>query len=106
MSRVLTAIPMLLVIGAGAAHALEVSKAKPAAVIVAKDATVAEQTAAREVAYYLGQVTGAKVALITEPEAPPPGNRVFVGPTVAAGTLGLDPARLGPEAWIVRTAGN
>jgi len=106
MSKVLTAIPMLLVIGASAAHALEFSKAKQSAVIVAKNATVAEQTAAREVAYYLGEVTGSKVALITETTTPPPGNRVFVGPTVAAGRLGLDPARLDPEAWIVRTAGN
>ena len=105
MSGLWTAIAMLLVIGAGAAHALEVSKATPATVIAAKDATVAEQTAAREVADYLGKVTGAKVGLITEKTALPPGNRIFVGPTGAAAKLGLDPARLGPEEWIVRTAG-
>jgi len=59
MSTLWTAIAMLLVIGTGAAHALEVSKAAPATVIAAADTAVAEHTAAREVADHLGKVTGA-----------------------------------------------
>jgi len=96
---------VLLALAAGTAAALEISERTPATVVVATEATEAEQTAAQEVADYLHRATGAQVAMASEKTAPQGGNRVFVGPTAAAAKLGLDPARLGPEEWIARTAG-
>ncbi len=99
------ALALLAICCGTAAQALEVSAAKPATVVLADGATVAEQTAARETADYLAKVTGAKVGMVGEGKMPR-ANRIFVGPTAAAGRLGIDATALGPEEWIVRTAGS
>ncbi len=104
MSRLCITLALSL-FAAGAAHALEISKTAPATVVVAKDAAVAEQTAAREVADTLGKVTGAKLAVLPETAALPAANRIFVGPAAATAALGIDATKLGSEEWIVRTAG-
>ncbi|MBI2298512.1 MAG: DUF4838 domain-containing protein [Armatimonadetes bacterium] len=104
MSRTWIALAMLAAVVA--AHALEVSRTSAPAVIVARDATAAEQTAAREVCDYLGKVTGTRLSPVSEANATATRNRIYVGPTAAAAKRGIDAARLGPEEWIVRTAGS
>jgi hypothetical protein len=77
-----------------------------ATVVVAADATAAEQTAATEIATYLQKITGADFRVRPEDRAPANGSRIFVGPTAFAKAQGLDTDKLGAEQWIVRTLGN
>jgi hypothetical protein len=66
--------------------------------------TPAERTAARELADYLGKVTGGTFALKPEAEAAKPG--IYVGHTAFAKAQGIDPAALGPEEWVIRSVGD
>ncbi len=80
---------------------------KPAVVIVlADDPIPAEETAARELADYLGKVTGGTfpVASQSQPQGPKPA--IYVGPTSFAKGHGLDPADWGSEQWAMRTVGD
>ena len=78
----------------------------PAAVIVVADQpTPAELTAAQELASYLGQITGGKFTVSTEGIRTPASARIYVGPTRAALSAGIDCSRLGPEEWVVRSSG-
>ncbi|NPV47196.1 MAG: DUF4838 domain-containing protein [Armatimonadetes bacterium] len=76
-----------------------------ATVVLAKDATEAEATAAREVAEYLTKVTGGQFGVVGEEARAGGSPRVLVGPTQAAAAAGIDAAKLGAEEWIVRTVG-
>lgn len=76
------------------------------AVIVICDAPEpAEQTAANELATYLGEVTGGAFSIVPESQAPAQGTRIFVGPTAFCKAQGIDTEALGPEAWVMRTVG-
>lgn len=77
-----------------------------AALVLAPDASLPEQTAARELADYLAKVTGAEFRIVSEPSASGDAPRVFVGPTQFAKANGVDAAALGAEEWVVRSAGN
>ena len=80
---------------------------KAAASIVLCDApTPAEQTAAKELAAYLGAVTGGTFTITSESQAAGPPGRIFVGPTKFAKACGVDIDALGPEDWAMRTAGD
>ncbi len=76
-----------------------------APIVVARDATLPEQTAARELAGYLGKVTGGAFAVVDEAEAGQGQGRVYVGQTQFARGKGIDVEKLGPEEWVVRTVG-
>lgn len=90
-----------------ATQAMTLAKAGKAAatVVVAADATVAEQTAAREVADYLGRMTGATFPVVTEGAAVSRGTRILVGPTQSAARQGLKAEGLAAEEWVIRTVG-
>ena len=105
LKQFLIGVAVWLAAVAGAAPAFEHSRARPAAVVLAQDASPAETTAAREIANYLGAVTGANLAVLTEQASQSGASRVFVGPTVAAKRAGMDASGLGAEEWIVRTVG-
>lgn len=77
-----------------------------ATVVVAADASPAEQTAAKDVADYLQKITGAEFRVRPEDRAPANGTRLFVGPTAFAKSAGIASDKLGPEEWVVRTVGN
>ncbi len=77
-----------------------------AAIVLCDAPEMPEQTAARELASYLASVTGGAFAVLPEAQAPAQGPRVFVGPTAFAVSQGIDPESLGPEEWVMRTAGN
>lgn len=75
-------------------------------IITSADPIPAEQTAAAELADYLGKVTGAEFAVTGEAEHDPQRPTIYVGPTAAAKREGLDAADWGPERWAMRTAGD
>ncbi len=77
-----------------------------AAIVICDAPEAPEQTAARELATYLGAVTGAAFSVVSESQAPAQGPRLFVGPTAFAATHGIDAAALGPEEWVMRTVGD
>lgn len=74
-------------------------------IVCAADAPASEQTAARELADYLGRISGAKFAVVPETKATGPGSRVFVGHTAFSRAQKLLSTNLAPEAWIVRSVG-
>lgn len=77
-----------------------------ATIIVAATATGAEIQAARELAAYLGRISGAAFQICEESRAAAVlGTRVFVGPTLFAADHRLGPDQFGSEEWIVRTVG-
>lgn len=77
-----------------------------ATIITHPEATLAEQTAAQELAHYLELVTGDEFAAVTEADAPAQGARIFLGHTQFAAQQGIDPEALAAEEWIIRTVGN
>ncbi len=91
----------------GAAGEVALARRGEAAVtiVLADSATAPEQTAARELAHYLGKVTGGTFRIVREAGAPKQGACVYVGPTRFARSKGLDGVRLGPEEWVQRTVG-
>ncbi len=76
------------------------------AIVTAAEPTLAEQTAARELAECLGKVTGAEFKTVTEAAAEKPSKAIHLGWTAFAAGQGLDGAKLGPEEWVVKTFGD
>jgi len=74
-------------------------------VATAAGATDAETYAAKELADYLGKITGAVFRIVGEGEATSASHRVFVGWTDFAAEHKCDASRLGDEEWIIRTVG-
>jgi hypothetical protein len=64
-----------------------------------------EQTAAKELAETLGQMTGAKFQVLDEPQATAGTPAIYVGDTDFARAQGIDAAKLGPEESVLRTVG-
>ncbi len=99
---------MAVLAGALPAMALTLAEkgAARAEIVLCDGATAPEQTAAKEFAAYLGQVTGATFTVVTEAAAAPDKSHLFVGPTAKTKEAGVDCAALGPEEWVIRTVGN
>lgn len=77
---------------------------KAAAVIVLCDSPApAEQTAAAELAAYLGAVTGGSFSIVPESQANGMRGCLFVGPTAFAKAHAVDTNAFGPEEWLIRT---
>jgi len=88
----------LLLAAFSAAAIVFTENGKAAASIVLCDGpTIAEQTAAKELAAYLGAVTGATFAIISESQGAGTSGHIFVGPTAFALAHGIDANALGPE---------
>jgi hypothetical protein len=75
-------------------------------IVLAAEATPAEQTAARELADILKQVTGGHYRVSRERPTMPVRPRILVGPTAATKAAGVDCSQMGPEQWLIRTVGN
>ena len=72
-------------------------------IVIARDASEAEQTAAAELAHYLGQITGSEFAVRRESETLQAGSHIYVG----LSTVPSAPQdKLAPEEWVVRSVGN
>ena len=106
----LTLWSVLAVSPVGAVHAAAVtlaSRGTPAVSIVLADNPIpAEQTAADELAAYLGKVTGATFTVVPESGSAKGQPAVYVGPTSFAKQHGLDPASWEAEQWAMRTVGD
>ena len=74
-------------------------------IVSGKDVIPAERTAAGELAHYLGEVTGAALAQVTETDVPEGRDAIYVGRTGFAARQGIDFSKLGNEEWVIRTFG-
>lgn len=68
------------------------------------NATQAEMLAAKELSSFLGKVTGANFAVVSEATRPLPPQALYVGWTDFAGRH-ADLSKLGQEDWIIKTKG-
>ncbi|MBT4818072.1 MAG: DUF4838 domain-containing protein [Lentisphaerae bacterium] len=75
-------------------------------IVEADTATEPEAYAAKELAEFLGRVTGATFPTVAESAAGGDAPRIYVGWTEFAASNGIDGAALGEEEWIIRTVGN
>lgn len=73
-------------------------------IVEAAEPTPAEQTAATELATYLGRMTAAEFPIIRESGGPPPAKAVHDGWTAFAAAQGIAAEKLGDEEWLVRSA--
>lgn len=89
----------------GGARAFDVGADTRVSIGLAREATLAERTAARELADYLSRVLGRPCGQFAEGEARPDGAVIWVGPTSAAAQAGLLAGEMGPEEWHIRSAG-
>ncbi len=102
--RCTLAVTMLLSLAAPVGAATLATDGRAVAtIVIGREPTIAEQAAGRELADYLGKVTGGAFATVAEADAPAQGSRIFLGQTRFAADQGIDFAALGPEEWIVRT---
>ena len=72
-------------------------------VVSASGATEAETYAARELADYLGKITGATIPVVAENKATIAPHKLFVGWTDFAAQHKVEAAQLGEEEWVIRT---
>jgi len=122
-SRFAVALAVLALAAGGCrdrGQALEAGAAKaPPAVVLAKDGLtaytivtgaqplLAEQTAAKELAEYLGKVTGAEFKTVAEnATGPQPAKAIYLGWTAFAASKGIECAKLGQEESVIRTVGD
>ena len=81
-----------------------------AIILVAQDAIAPERTAARELAAYLGKVTGTEFGIVTEGKqksTPEAGQTLIaVGATHYARDMDINASLLGPEHWFMRRKAN
>ncbi|MBN2309258.1 MAG: hypothetical protein JXR94_09825, partial [Candidatus Hydrogenedentes bacterium] len=89
---------------AGTVNVAEAGQASTA-IVLADPPTAAEQTAARELAEYLGKATGGSFEIVAESDTSATGACIHVGPTRYAQEHGLDVDSFGPEEWAIRTTG-
>jgi len=74
-------------------------------IVLARDASLPERTAARELVGHLERVTGARFTITTEGAGEGGGAAILVGPTERAAALGSGTPD-GPEQWRIRTVGD
>ncbi|MDP6357256.1 MAG: alpha-glucuronidase family glycosyl hydrolase, partial [Planctomycetota bacterium] len=76
------------------------------AIVRSKGATEPEKYARKELAHFLGRVTGATITAAVESQASKETSRIYVGQTAFAAAHGIEFKKLGEEEWIIRTVGN
>lgn len=106
MLRTTTAATLLLLLTVPAFCFTFARDGKPQAdIIVAAEASLSEQTAATELATYLGRIVGAPFTVVKPGEATQFASHIMVGQTGAAIRAGLLADKLGPEEWVLRSVG-
>ena len=75
-------------------------KSRPVTIVLADSATIAEQTATKELDTYLSKMTGVPCVIAAEAEAAQ--SAIYVGPTALAKQAGIDCRELDREEWILR----
>ncbi len=102
MLSALTTIILFASLSASAGEAFTLGRGQPVTIVLVNSPIPAEQTAARELQAYLTKMTRAKCEIVGEAQASKPA--LFVGPTAFAKDKGIDCAKLGKEAWLLRAA--
>jgi Domain of unknown function (DUF4838)/Glycosyl hydrolase family 67 N-terminus len=76
-------------------------------IVLSAEAEPAEQTASDELAHYLSQILGSPVEAISESQAAgiDAPCKIYVGPTQFARQNGIELEHLGPEEWLLQSAG-
>ena len=59
--------------------------------------------AARELQTFLGEVTGKGYSIVSEPDIAPGQKAIFLGNTVAAGSVNIDVSSLPTQSWRIKT---
>lgn len=73
-------------------------------IVTGNHPTVVQQVAAEQLQYHLKRMTGAEVPIIAEQDLDSTdATRIYVGPSEALKSLGIDTTKLAPETLIVRT---
>lgn len=77
------------------------------AIVVRAKASPSEQRGAKELQTFIAAMTTAKLPIVDESAGPAPERAILVGFTEAARKAApdVDPAKLGPEGYVLRTAG-
>ena len=75
-------------------------------IVEAARATEPEKYAAKELAEFLGRVTGATFPIVAEEAAAGDDQRIYVGWTDFAARHGIEASGLGQEEWVIRTIGD
>ncbi|HIM57410.1 MAG TPA: hypothetical protein EYM39_11965, partial [Candidatus Latescibacteria bacterium] len=90
-----------------AAQVRIVSQGKPEAVVVTADrAAMVATYAAREFVHHIEKATGQRLQVVPETKIPAGYvSRVFIGVTDAARKQGIDPKKMKPDEFVVRTVG-
>ena len=76
-------------------------------IVIPDQASPVERTAARELREHLAQVTGAALPIVSEGESPKDKPRIVLGDGAITRELlpGFDPAKLSPDAIVIKTVG-
>ena len=76
-------------------------------IVIPNEATPVERTAARELQEHLAKVTDAMLPIVTEPKSSVGKPRIVLGDGTATRELlrGFDPAKLAPDAIVIKTVG-
>jgi len=109
MLRRLLFAPVFIALAASAdAHVCLVSQGRARAVLVTADApTKTAAYAAEELVRHVQQATGVGLSVVKESGLPPGmATHVFIGETKTAAKNGMDPTRLGREAYVLRSVGD
>ncbi|MGI6294881.1 MAG: DUF4838 domain-containing protein [Armatimonadota bacterium] len=111
MSFRIIAVAALLAAGiASAASAMTLASEGKAqcSIVISKDATAPQLTAAKELQSYLNQVTGAEFAIRRESQVKPDAPQILVGPSSRLKKLasGVDWSALGHDGIVIRTVEN
>ena len=103
----LTALVVWMSIGTAVAGKLFGNGQSRYAIILAKDASPSEQTAAEELQYYIEQISGAKLELLSEDNLSDHRKVIFVGYNQKYGLkTGVERPKDGDESFTYRTVGD
>lgn len=72
-------------------------------IVIRREATISEKTAAQELVGYLERSTGRKSAIVIEGDCKHEGSRIYVGATKYAMKHGIDSGSFNPEQWLIRS---
>lgn len=78
---------------------MEISKTKPVPIVLAKEASASEKSAAKELQNYLRKITDAECPIVEVAPAP----AIHIGPTELAKEAIADYASLGREEWVIKS---
>lgn len=88
-------------------NALKISSGQPVYLILPSQTGLAEETAAKELSYYLTQIVGATCETVREDAAGSlKGTLIYVGPTQFAKKHGSGKSTFADEEWLMQTQGN